>query len=338
MVGNANPPPPAKAINQNIPDAISHAIQQAMQIRRTDRYKSVGDFKTALLVEQKSFAQVKVVEPLAVRPANLTANKLVLSNGMELIRVPAGKFLMGSTKENKDANYDEHPQHSVGILYDYWMARFPVTNESYNAYAKSKGIKHPVDGWEKKRDHPVTYIRWTDAMAYCQWLSNLLKAELPSGLILRLPTEAEWEKAARWKPSPLGREQGAALSLSKDEGEALEYPWGNTFDENKCNAGGSDKGGTTPIGLYSPQGDSPYGCADMSGNVLEWTHSLFKLYPYKANDGREDENATDDHVLRGGAFDDFDVRSLRCAYRADDFFNLDWNVGFRVCVAPPCPK
>jgi formylglycine-generating enzyme required for sulfatase activity len=161
------------------------------------------------------------------------ANKLTLSNGMEFMRVPAGKFLMGSTKENNLARDNERPQHSVDIPYDYWMARFPVTNELYNAYVKAKSIKHPVDGWEKKKDHPAVYVSWNDALEYSQWLNNLLKGELPSGLALRLPTEAEWEKAARWKPSPAGRGQGDALSLSKGEGEAFEYPWGNKFDKDK---------------------------------------------------------------------------------------------------------
>ena len=97
------------------------------------------------------------------------------------------------------------------------MARFPVTNEQYNLYAKAKGIKHPVDGWEKKKDHPVVYVGWNDAMAYCKWLNDLLKGELPSGLVLRLPTEAEWEKAARGE-------------------KGNEWPWGNEFDKNKCNS------------------------------------------------------------------------------------------------------
>ena len=123
-----------------------------------------------------------------------------------------------------------------------------------------KGFKHPVDGWEKKKDHPVTYVKWTEAMAYCQWLNQILNSEFTrsgQNLILRLPTEAEWEKAARGI-------------------DGLEYPWGNTFDKNKCNTSESGKGGTTPVGLYSPQGNSPYGCADMAGNVWEWTHSLRK--------------------------------------------------------------
>jgi formylglycine-generating enzyme required for sulfatase activity len=233
--------------------------------------------------------------------------------GIEFVRVPAGKFLMGSTKENESAYDDERPQHTVDILYDYWMARYPITNELYNAYTKAKNIKHPVDGWEKKKDHPVIYVNWTDAMAYCQWLNGLIKGELPSGLILRLPTEAEWEKAARGT-------------------HGLEYPWGNQFDKNKCNTIEGRKGGTTPVGLYSPQGDSPYGCADMSGNVWEWTHSLMKAYPYNVKDGREDEKTSNARVLRGGSF--FNVEGYtRCAFR-HLIVNLFNYRGFRVVASP----
>ncbi len=242
-----------------------------------------------------------------------TSNKITLSSGMELLRVPAGKFLMGSN--NGDS--DEKPQHTVDIPYDYWMARFPVTNELYNTYAKAKGIKHPVSGWEKKKDHPVVNVKWTDAMEYCQWLNSLIKAELPSGLVLRLPTEAEWEKAAR-------------------RTDGREYPWGNTFDKNKCNSREGEKGGTTSVGIYSPSGDSPYGCADMSGNVWEWTHSLKKVYPYKVNDGREDEKASDARVLRGGSFSSYEGLA-RCAYRfvsISRFSLFSSDVGFRVVASP----
>jgi formylglycine-generating enzyme required for sulfatase activity len=239
-------------------------------------------------------------------------NKITLSSGMEFMRVPAGKFLMGSAKENKQAYADERPQHTVDIPYDYFMARFPVTNELYDAYARSSGIKHPVYGWEKKKDHPVTYVKWTDAMEYCEWLNSLFQNELPSGLVLRLPTEAEWEKAARGT-------------------DGNEYPWGDDFDKNKCN---TNKSGTTPVRLYSPQGDSPYGCADMVGNVWELTHSLTETYPYKTDDGREDEKASGHRVLRGGSFD-FSESGARCAYRSDYGVEALFRsqVGFRVVAS-----
>ncbi|KXK11050.1 MAG: serine/threonine protein kinase [Chloroflexi bacterium OLB14] len=242
-------------------------------------------------------------------------DKITLSNGMEFIRVPAGKFVMGTHNDE----YDERPQHNVDIPYDYWMARYTVTNEQYSEYCKAKNINHPVSGWEKKRNHPVTYVKWADAMEYCKWLNSVIKNELPNNLILRLPTEAEWEKAARGI-------------------NGQEYPWGNTFDKNKCNTSEGGKSNITPVGSYSPQGDSPYGCADMSGNVWEWTHSLFKRYPYKDNDGREDENASGRRVLRGGSFYN-KRRGARCAYRYVNLSNsLDLNIGFRVVASPTSPE
>jgi formylglycine-generating enzyme required for sulfatase activity len=233
---------------------------------------------------------------------------------MEFVEVPAGKFMMGSSNQD-GLDDDEKPQHRLDIPYDYFMARFPVTNAQYAAYVNTKGIVHPVNGWEKKRDHPVVNVSWQDAQDYCLWWNDLRRNELPSGVVLRLPTEAEWEKAAR----------GA---------DGLIYPWGDTFDKNKCNTDEGGKNDTTPVGAYSPQGDSPYGAADMVGNVWEWTHSLFKEYPYEAKDGREAENVPGDHVQRGGSFLGTDqIARAAARYRGDLSF-LEF-VGFRVVVAPP---
>lgn len=259
-----------------------------------------------------------VIGPPKPIPVATSPNKITLSNGMEFMRVPAGKFLMGS-KANYLASDGEKPQHNVDIPYDYWMVRFPITNELYNAYVKSKGSKHPGSDWEKKSDHPVVNISWKNAMAYCGWLNDVIKNELPSSLVLRLPTEAEWEKAAR----------------GTDE---REYPWGDEFDKNKCNTSEGGKGNTTSAGFYSPGGDSPYGCADMAGNVWEWTHSLMKKYPYKVDDGREDERASGTRVLRGGSFNN-NWGDARCACRYDLVINYIYRRnGFRVVVAPAISK
>ncbi|MFN8414656.1 MAG: SUMF1/EgtB/PvdO family nonheme iron enzyme [Anaerolineales bacterium] len=240
----------------------------------------------------------------------INANKITLSNGMEFMHVPAGEFLMGSN--NGDS--EERPQHAVEIPYDYWMACYPVTNEMYNAYSDAKKIKHPVENWEKKKGHPVVNIRWKDAMEYSQWLNTFLDAEIPSDFILRLPTEAEWEKASRGNT---GR----------------EYPWGNVFFKDKCNTSEGEKNETTPVGLYSPQGDSPYGCADMAGNVWEWTHSLKEKYPYKFIDGRESETINGRRILRGGSFL-YIARYACCAYRPVDDFTYFYNcIGFRLALS-----
>jgi formylglycine-generating enzyme required for sulfatase activity len=226
---------------------------------------------------------------------------------MELMRVPAGKFLMGSSPDNKKAFDSEKPQHSVDISYDYWMARFQVTNEQYNAYAGSQKLQHPVDGWQEKKAHPVVNVSWKDAMAYGEWLNNVLQRERPAGLVPCLPTEAEWEKAARGT-------------------EGHEFPWGNQFFKYNCNTREGHKGRTTSVGTYSPRGDSPFGIADMVGNVSEWTHSLMKKYPYNAADGREDENASGDRVNRGGSFLD-KVYFARCACRGH-FHGINNSLGF----------
>jgi formylglycine-generating enzyme required for sulfatase activity len=235
---------------------------------------------------------------------------------IEFVKVPMGKFLMGSI-DDKRASNNEKPQHAVDIPYDYYLARFPMMNEQYATYAHAKRIKHPVSGWERERDHPVVNVSWDDAVQYCRWLNDLQKNELLSNWVFRLPTEAEWEKAARGRNS-------------------LVYPWGDSFDKNKCNTYEGAIGNTSPVGRYSPQGDSPYGCSDLSGNVWEWTHSLLKVYPYNIRDGREVEGSGN-HVLRGGCFYDKSDYA-RCASRGDPLFGyLDDLIGFRVVVAPPIP-
>ena len=151
-------------------------------------------------------------------------------------------------------------------------------------------------------------------MEYAKWLNQKLRAEI-GDLEIRLPTEAEWEKAAR--------------------GEyGNEWPWGNEFDPARCNSSEGGKGTTTPVGAYSPQGDSPYGATDMVGNVWEWCHSLFKPYPYKADDGREKESGSDARVVRGGTWYYLRYRARAAfRYRSTPACRDD-HLGFRVVVAP----
>ncbi len=245
------------------------------------------------------------------------SNKLTLSNGMEFMYVPAGKFLMGSDTGNDD----EKPLHNVDIPYDYWIARLPVTNELYYAYTTASGYKHPIYSWERKKDHPVVLLNLNSVISYCQWLNSVHKAELPSGLVLRIPTESEWEKSARGI-------------------DGREYPWGNIFDRERCNSEKSEDGRTTPVGLYSPQGDSPYGCADMVGKIWEWTHSLYKPYPYIVGDDSENvDTFFSNYVVRGDPFYVDEKKYARCAARnceESTWWSLD--LGFRVCLAPHLQK
>jgi formylglycine-generating enzyme required for sulfatase activity len=242
-------------------------------------------------------------------------------SNIEFVCIPSGKFVMGSSKTNHLATRDEFPQHAIDLSYDYWIARFPVTNRQYFLFVEAKNKDHPVGGWKKKPHHPVVYINWSEAMAYCQWLNELIGDHLPSGLAVRLPTEPEWEKAARGI-------------------DGNEWPWGNTFDAARCNTSETGHNHTTHVGQYSPAGDSPYGCADMVGNVWEWTHTLFKSYPYSAVDDREYARETPNrHVLRGGSFDDV-VDYTRCAVRVPGsrLLGCGYALGFRVAISVPLAR
>ena len=233
----------------------------------------------------------------------------------KLVFVPAGKFLMGSDpRRNKDARENEQPQHTV-YLPDYYIGKYPVTNAQYRASVQAMGYYAPGH-WKDgripsgKSEHPVAKVSWHDAVAYCRWLAD------ETGKLYRLPTEAEWEKAARGTDGRI-------------------WPWGDFWDPVRCNHWDGGVHDTTPVGQYSPDGDSPYGCADMAGNVWEWTStrwmSNYERYDDKAlNDIRDDFV---DRVLRGGAFYD-DQLSVRCACRLGYFppSSLD-RFGFRVVVS-----
>jgi formylglycine-generating enzyme required for sulfatase activity len=257
--------------------------------------------------------------------------------GIEFVIVPHGEFLMGSNDKDKGVSDDEKPQHKLNIPYDFLLARFPITNEQFSVFAKEKKLKGwGASDWQDKPNHPAVNVSWKTAQDYCVWLNEKFGKQLQRGLVFRLPTEAEWEKAARWKPSPAGRGQG--------EGEALIYPWGNEFDAAKCNTNESGRNNTSPVGAFSPQGDSPYGCADMAGNVWEWTASLWGddasnpsyKYPYNPRDGRENNKAVKDvrRVLRGGSFGG-DEGYARCAFRYGGYLGSFRNsIGFRVAASP----
>ena len=240
----------------------------------------------------------------------------------ELIHIPAGEFLMGSTEGQikqviaqgieKEKAERELPQHSVDLP-DYHIAKTPVTNAQYLAFVQASGHGVP-EHWgtgkppESIEDHPVINVSWRDAMAYCQWLAEA------TGRAYRLPSEAEWEKAAR----------GTGGRIS---------PWGDEWDAARCNSIEGGPAGTTPVGQYSPGGDSLYGCVDMAGNVWEWTSSLCKPYPYNPEDGREDREASGFLALRGGSWYN-DQGNARVSYRGIQPPNyLRNDVGFRLCVA-----
>lgn len=251
---------------------------------------------------------------------------------VDFVRVPASEFIMGSL----DGEYDERFPSRLSLP-EYWIGRSHVTVAQFAAFVKATGYKTraerdgksyswngsagtelvgadwthpkgPAMDTKGKEDHPVVHVSWDDAIAFCAWAANA------TGKAIRLPSEAEWEKAARGTG---GR----------------NYPWGDvaptTAQTNFINMIGT----TTPVGIYSPSGDSPYGCVDMAGNAWQWVNSLYRPYPYSATDGRESASDRGRRVLRGGGFLDlgYDVRAARRFFN-DPSAHLEY-IGFRVCAS-----
>ncbi|WKZ40976.1 MAG: SUMF1/EgtB/PvdO family nonheme iron enzyme [Anaerolineales bacterium] len=262
--------------------------------------------------------------PQAVPPA-AEAARLVFEP--QMVRIPAGKFLMGTTKEQAQEilkignNNDtwqrllewEQPQHIVELP-EYSIGKYPVTNREYQAFVRDARYK-PPRGWDgaqfpsEKGGHPVVNVSWNDAMEYCRWLRK------QSNIEYRLPTEAEWEKAARGEDGRM-------------------YPWGNAFDPKKANSIESGIGNTSEVGQFSPQGDSPYGCADMAGNVWEWCNDWFDEQNYKHHKDGEKKPRNAQKGQRGGSWKN-DRWPIRCARRnssaSDSFSDI---TGFRVVIPP----
>lgn len=232
----------------------------------------------------------------------------------QTIKIPSGNFLMGTTKEqaqeilttNNSSHWQqmlewEQPQHTVE-LNEYFISKYPITNREYQAFIKEAKYKPPTN-WDgdqfptEKGGHPVVNISWDDAIEYCKWLGTQTKKQY------RLPTEAEWEKSARWNTS---------------EEKSLIYPWGNDFDPKKANSIEINSRSTSEVGQFSPQGDSPYGCVDMGGNVWEWCNDWFNEQEYKQHqDGEKNPQGIQtgsSRILRGGSWGN-DRWPIRCARR-----------------------
>lgn len=214
----------------------------------------------------------------------------------EMITIPAGEYVLGISDDQithllrtelwaeewveKDMFAIEQPQHVIRMP-AFQIGRNPVTNAEYYLFVWSTGYRVPKE-WsgfrfaEGTENHPVIGVSKNDAQAYCDWLNEVLGADY------RMPTEAEWESAARG-------------------GDDRLYPWGDEFDPWRCNTLESGKRGTTPVGEYSPSGDSPFGVVDMAGNVWEWTTSVLKPYPYQAN-GKQQVDFATRFVIRGGSW------------------------------------
>ena len=238
---------------------------------------------------------------------------------MIFVRVPAGSFLMGSLPNDKLASDDEKPQHEL-YLDEFWMGKSPVTNQQYRAFVKASGHK-PPRGWNNiqypggESEHPVVTINWDDARRFCEWASQV------SGERIHLPSEAEWEKAAR-----------GGLSGKK-------YPWG---DENPVCSQGADNGAqfsacsgrTISVGSFCA---NDYGLYDMSGNVWEWVSDWYDTdcYANSPSNNPSGPSAGEYRVLRGGSWYcyDFYLRSANRVRYNPDYAGYDF--GFRCSRSLP---
>jgi iron(II)-dependent oxidoreductase len=242
-----------------------------------------------------------------------------------LCAVPGGRFTMGS-----DCHPNSQPIHEAEVG-DFRIGAYPVTNARYGVFVAATGRDwvSPEAGRPEKANAPATDLTWHDARAFCDWLTDQWRAAGTIGAdeIVRLPTEPEWERAARG-------DQPAA-------GAAPVYPWGLQWNPDAANCEETGFNAPCAVGLF-PAGRSPYGCADMAGQVWEWTTTLWGedmatpsfAYPY-GDDGREDPDAPASvrRVLRGGCFSSTRLKA-GAVYRGSLEPNGFWRGnGFRIVVA-----
>lgn len=243
-------------------------------------------------------------------PVELRVNS---ADGAEIVLIPEGEFLMGSDQADDPYFWGaEAPQHTV-MVNRFWLYRMEVTQSMYKACDEQNACPAPVTindpvskqyGNPRFAEYPVTMVTWQAAAAYCEWAGA------------RLPTEAEWEKAARGTDGRL-------------------FPWGN--DSNANGLANFSTSSPAAVGLY-PMGSSPYGAYDMAGNVLEWVNDFFESGYYQhspfenplgpASGGRK--------VIRGGAFNHHGVDGLRTVARASlRPSDTKVSVGFRCALDSP---
>jgi formylglycine-generating enzyme required for sulfatase activity len=232
----------------------------------------------------------------------------------ELVGIAAGPFLMGDNEYE-----DERPQHEVPLP-TFKIGKYPVTNAQYRRFVEATERDwDSEEGWQPDSSNcPAVEMTWSDSRDYCAWLTEFWRkgGKINSKEEVRMPTEAEWEKAARGT-------------------DGRVFPWSGKWDDTRCNTSESGIGRTCAVGMY-PDGASPFGCLDMAGNVWEWTNTQFRDYKYNPDDGREDRVAGDAdlRVLRGGSWL-FDRNYARCSFRLrrDPYYRGSF-YGFRIVVSP----
>ena len=250
-----------------------------------------------------------VVVPAATRAEDVAA---------DFVEIPAGSFTMGADRATDPDAFDNErwsaaQGQGVVTLPAFYIARHEVTVGEFAEFVRATGWTIDGRALAGPPTHPVTFVSWPDALAYCRWLEKNLqgaaKSLVANGWKVTLPTEAEWEKAARGT-------------------DARRYPWGNQPQPGRANYRGS---GTAPVGAFTCP-DCAHGLADMSGNVWEWTSSPYQPYPYDPADDRSNLDADALWVIRGGHFGD-EARMVRTTARtgADPGARRPF-IGFRVAL------
>lgn len=319
---SANPPAPPVDKNQQY-ETQAHVLYQQVLQAQTDHdwlqvltltaqiemilpnYRDVAALKAVAfqLLQKPGVESVSPAKTLTSQPSIVVSDRFVHEKtGLEFVRISAGTFLYGQDKKVVD-------------LPEYWICKTPVTNRVYQKFIEANP-SHEVpkmwlggeNNWDPSTrtfkpelaEHPVVIVSWYEAVTFCEWAG------------LQLPTEAQWEKAARGT-------------------DGRSYPWGNDVPtETLCNFN-HHVAGTTPAGRYSPQGDSPYGCVDMSGNVWEWC-----LNKYGKPEDTSIDQSDETRVMRGGAWPG-DLEGLHTTYRLGDYgpdFRFR-DIGFRPVLVRP---
>ena len=276
------------------------------------------DGKTALVLARKK-RHTKIIRLLKQAGAKEYPHTALAEDAPSgVVLVPAGEFTMGlggarakkivGTLRGMVKYHDSSaPAHKVNVG-AFYMDKYEVTNENYKKFVEATNHQIPLH-WEDaggdipsgKEKHPVVFVNWEDASAYCKWASK------------RLPTEVEWEKAARGTDGRL-------------------FPWGDNFSRKNLNFDKSRKNDTTKVGSY-PKGVSSYGCFDMAGNVWEWTADNY--LPYPGNKHKDEFYGKERYVLRGGSYLDTKYDAVTTMRSKFTPVTDDENVGFRCAKSSP---
>ncbi len=253
----------------------------------------------------QAFAQISKSVIDGIYPSNPSSSyrKKNPKDGAEMVWIPEGEFIMGS--EEADAYEDEKPPHKVVLTKGYWLYRTQVTVAQFRNFIAVSEYDYDMDkrkpSWGWIEDHPMVNVSWHDAEAYCKWAGT------------RLPTEAEWERAAKGP-------------------EGAKYPWGEDWDETKCQSSKKAYGDAKSTSRVGQFGEFGFGLCDTSGNVYEWCNDWYdgNYYQTSPKENPENLNKGDTKSLRGGSWYNIDPRIFRSSDRNRNLpDNRGDNYGFR---------